>query len=163
MVFTFLKDRQGDIWVGTSSSGLGRYLEEKDSFIFYSYSKTEVSNVLRTSGGIDRVFSIQQHLTNDSIIYVGTRAGLLEFNKYTEKIDWYGFPQEDKVYERGLNTFRRMHFHDNGLLYVGSWSTSVHVFDPVKKTFTPLPIKKMNEGVSVIRSTIGGIRKKKQG
>lgn len=160
LVFPLLKDRQGTRWIGTGDIGFAKYLPEKDSFQFYRYDKNKVVESLRTAAGVDRIFSIVQHQFNDSIIYFGTRAGLLELNKYSEQLNWYGFPQEDKVYERGLNTFRRMHFHDNGLLYVGSWSTSIHVFDPVKKTFTPLPYKKINEGTGVVKSTISGIRKK---
>ena len=160
LVFALLKDRLGTKWIGTGDIGFAKYLPEKDSFQFYRYENNKVVKILWVAAGIDRILSIVQYQFNDSIIYVGTRAGLLEFNKYSGKLNWYGFPQEDRVYERGLNTFRRMYFHDNGLLYVGSWATSVHIFDPVKKTFSPLPDKKINEGTGVIKSTISGIRKK---
>ena len=162
LVFALLKDRQEAVWIGVNGMGFSKYLPERDSFEFYRYDREKVAQVLRNPAGIDLVYSFSQHVYNDSIIYVGTRAGLLEFNKYSKKLKWHVFPQEDKVHEIALNTFRRIHHHDNGLLYVGSWGTSVHVFDPQKETFTPLPYQKINDGVNVIKSTVSGILRKSE-
>ncbi len=162
LVFALLKDRQGTVWMGANGMGFCKYLPERDSFEFYRYDREKVAQVLRNPAGIDLIYSFSQHVHNDSIIYAGTRAGLLVLNKYSKELKWHAFPKEDKVFELGLNTFRRIYHHDDGLLYVGSWHTSVHVFDPIKKTFTPLPYQKTNEGVDVIKSTVSDIRRKSE-
>jgi streptogramin lyase len=90
---------------------------------------------------------------------VGTPGGLKKINKYSSEVKLYTFPQKDKDYQVASNAFRRLYPHDDGLLYVGSWAASVHVFDPLSETFVPLPVK--NEiGQKILNATIGELIRK---
>ena len=92
-------------------------------------------------------------------LYGRNTAGLQEINKYTGRVKLYIFPQKNKDYQVALNAFRRLYHHDDGLLYVGSWAAGVNVFDPVKKTFTPLQVK--NETwKKMVSKVIGSIYRK---
>jgi len=53
----------------------------------------------------------------------------------------YYYPQKTSRQEVSLNVFRRLYFHDNGLLYSGRWSGGLYVFNPADKTNQPLPLK----------------------
>lgn len=160
LVSSFLYDRQGEIWVGTADMGLCKYLPDQDTFELYRFDQKKVAAVLQNPEGVDRIYAIEQDISNDSIIWVGTGAGLLELNKYSKQMEWHVFPQEDKLYELSLNRFRRMYLHENGLLYVGAWGTGVNVFNQKNKTFTPLPFKKSDKDKLIERTSIGDIRLK---
>ncbi len=60
-----------------------------------------------------------------------------------------------------MNAFRRLYHHDDGLLYVGSWAAGVNVFDPFRKTLSPLPVKSL-EGRKILSTSIGRIYRKSE-
>ena len=139
-VSVLFRDRSGNIWIGTRK-GLYMYDAKKDDFRFYPHSRKDFPVLFPSLGSDIPILSIEASPTNDSIIWAGTPAGLQEINKYTGRVRIYNFPQKNKDYQVAVNAFRRLYHHDDGLLYVGSWAAGANVFDPVKKTFTPLPIK----------------------
>ena len=157
-VSVLFRDRSGNIWIGTRK-GIYMYDDKKDDFRFYPHSRKD-SPVLFPSLGSDiPILSIEASQTNDSTIWAGTPAGLQEINKYTGRVKIYNYPQENKDYQIAVNAFRRLYHHDDGLLYVGSWAAGANVFDPVKKTFTPLQIKN-EQGKKLLSKAIGSICRK---
>lgn len=160
-VGSLYKDRQNDIWVGTREKGVWFYDKKRDDFKNFPYPKESYPRLVPALGSNAMILAIEASATNDSIIWVGTVAGLQEINKYSGKVNWYTFPQKDKPHQVALNAFRRIHSNENGLLYVGSWEAGVNVFDPVKKTFTPLPFKD-DSGKDLLAGPIGSILSKSE-
>lgn len=134
------KDRKGAIWCGIKENGFLWYDAERDSFKLYKYEGTKHLKILPNPDAANDVISIYENLQNDSIIWFGTVAGLLEFNRYTQKVEWYYFPQDDKINEVRLNAFRGIYFHDDGLLYAGAWGSGAKIFDPTDKSLKELPV-----------------------
>lgn len=138
------KDKRGDIWCGTRGKGLGRYNPDTDDFDFFQYEGTKHFDLLPNPETAHRILSIQENLFNDSIIWFGTNQGLLEFNRFTEKVAWYFFPQQDKQIEVDVNTYRWLYQHSDSLLYIGNWSPNLRVFDPVRRTIERVSFKGRN-------------------
>lgn len=141
-VVVVYQDRQGDLWFGTRDKGAWIYDRKKDDFKKFSYPPSAYQRIIPLLDSRESILSIEASETNDSIIWTGTTAGLQEINKYSGKVSWYTFPKPDKDYQVSLNAFRRLCHASDGLLYVGSWGAGVNVFDPIKKTFTPLVLTK---------------------
>ena len=158
-VSVLFHDRSGKIWIGTRARGVCMYDETKDDFRFFSYSAKEFPPLVPSLGNDKAVLSIEASQNNDSIIWAGTTGGLQEINKYTGRARLYTFPQKNKDYQVALNAFRRLYHHDDGLLYVGSWAAGVNVFDPVKKTFTPIQVKG-EIGKMMVSKVIRSIKRK---
>ena len=159
VVYNIVKDRNGDIWIGTRARGIYKYIKSKDDFIYFPVPKDKYPPLSPSLGGESTILSIEQHNTNDSIIWAGTPSGLQEINKYTRDVKFYTFPQKVIDYQVAVNAFRRLYHHHDGLLYVGSWGAGINVFDPVKKTFTPIEYKN-DEATRLLSSTISGIKRK---
>ena len=144
------KDPAGEIWVGTRSYGLWKYMPDHDDFYQYNFPPEAYPAITPTLGSHSTILSIEAH---DSLIWAGTTAGLQQINKKTGRVEWFTFPRENKVYQVNLNAFRRLCYHSNGLLYVGTWEAGVNVFDPVMKTLHPLPLHN-EEGRDILASPI---------
>lgn len=158
-VASIYKDRTENIWIGTRSKGLLEYDRAKDDFIYFRLDAKKYPALVPSLGPNTGIMSIEASRKNDSIIWAGTGGGLLEVNKYNRNVKLYTFTHPNKDFQVSLNAFRRLYHHDDGLLYVGSWGAGINVFDPVLKTFTPLPIK--NElGKKLMSSVIGNILRK---
>src|SRR5690606_27206565 len=121
------QDRQGDIWLGTRDRGAWMYEKSKDNFRKFLFPHSAYKPLKPVLGANHTILSIEASRYNDSIIYVGTVAGLQEINKVNGQVRWYTYPQDDKEHQVALNAFRRMYHHDNGLLYVGSWGAGVKI------------------------------------
>lgn len=158
-VNSLYKDKNNNIWIGTRDLGLCVYDSARDNFRFFSVSKDTHQPLVPALGPIHGILNIRESLTNDSIMYAGTPAGLLEINKYTGTTQVFTFPQKSKDYQVALNAFRRLYHHDDGLLYVGSWGAGVNIFDPIAHTFNPLPIKN-ESGKRILNSVIGHLTRK---
>lgn len=158
-VSVLFRDRTGKIWIGTRNKGVCMYDEAKDDFQFFPFSRKEFPALFPALGPDNTILSIEASRYDDSIIWAGTPAGLHEINKYSGKAKLYTFPQQNKDHQIALNAFRRLYHHDDGLLYVGSWAAGVNVFDPIKKTFTPLQLKNEN-GKKILSNAVGSIYRK---
>lgn len=133
-------DRQGTIWAGTRNKGVWMFDVKEKTFKRIAYPASAYPKLIPALGTEFSVLSLEQSSDNDSIIWAGTTAGLEKINKYSGRVEWYTFPQENKDYQVSLNAFRRLYSH-NGLLYVGSWGAGMNVFDPKNKTFSPMEMK----------------------
>ena len=152
-------DKQGDLWAGTPSQGVWLYDNVKNSFRNFPYPKEAYSPIFPSLASNITILSIESSTAGDGIVWAGTPSGLEEINKKTGEVKWYTFPQKDKDYQVAVNAFRRLYYHDDGLLYVGSWGAGMNVFDPVKKTFQPLPVKE-GPGVDILKTPIARLVRK---
>ncbi len=130
-VYWIYKDNFGQIWAGTRSNGMVKFNEKNDNFELFTYQP--LPNERNYSYTLHNRFeSYCQDLTNDSLIWIGTGAGLLKFNVLTHKFRRYALRKEPS------NHFgvRSLHFHANGKIYLGLWGAGLFSFDPVTEQFT---------------------------
>lgn len=135
-VSSLCKDSEGNIWVGTREYGVCRYDAEKDDFVFYNYVTSDTGKVVPV--GYQTILSLEYSRRNDSIIWAGTVAGLQEINKYTGKVNHYYYENTGKRRPGYVNAFRRLYYHDDGLLYAGTWRAGVNVYNPQDHTLRAL-------------------------
>ncbi len=135
------QDAAGDIWLGFRIHGIFRYDSKTNSFEHYPYNETAARNYIKLNEYTPHTLSIASNPANDSLIWVGTSIGLQEIHKPGKKVKSYYYPHSDLNKMAWQNAFRRLYFHDDGLLYVGSWHAGMHLFDPRYKTFVKLQVK----------------------
>lgn len=131
----------GDIWLGTYNDGAFRYVAEKDTFLSYHYPQDLVAPHFPDKADIDRILSIEPDRFNDSIMWLGTLAGLVKVDIFSHEMEWYLYPKRDEKSFIPQNAMRNIYQHDDGLIYIGTWHAQVNVFDPEEAIFYPLPIK----------------------
>lgn len=153
-VSVFFKDPAGEIWVGTRMNGLWKYRPESDDFYQYPYPPEAYPAIAPMLDSPQAVLSIESD--GDSLIWAGTPAGLQQVNKRTGRVRWFTFPQQDKEYQVDVNAFRRLCYHTDGKLYVGSWGAGVSVFDPKSQTLEPLFLKN-KYGSDILQTPIARI------
>ena len=153
-VNVLFKDPNGNIWAGTRDHGVWRYRPESDDFSQYAYPASAYPAETPLLGPPHSILSLEA--AGDSLIWAGTTGGLEKINVKTGAVQWFVFPQDDKDYQVNVNAFRRLCYHTDGKLYVGSWMAGVSVFDPVKQTLQPLPLKKQF-GSDLLKSPINKI------
>lgn len=127
---SLLRGRDGEIWVGTRNFGVARYVPATDQFEMYRGEQKEAALYFTRSHGIHSILSLEQHRTNDSIIWAGTILGLLEINKYSKTVRYHAFNVDLPEKERWGNVFRRMYHHADGRLYAGGWGEPLFAYDP---------------------------------
>lgn len=150
-IHSLLKDRNGDLWVGTRYQGVARYLPETDDFKMYRGSQNEVARFFPDPKSIHNILSLEQHRSNDSIIWAGTSTGVLEINKYTHEVEWLAFNLEIPVEKRWGNIFKTMYHHSDGLVYTGNWGGGLTVFDPERR-FVKMMEVASHSGETVMRA-----------
>ena len=153
--------------MGTYSDGIFRYSPKEDTFRCYHFPYEEVALYFPTPDKIDHVISIQQDRFNDSIIWAGTIAGLLQINAVTHKMKWFHYPKTDEKTFASQNSIRSFYQHTNGLLYLTSWHAKVNIFDPETSEFYLLPIlneseKDRIEGYKLLNTPISPIIQKNE-
>ena len=133
-ISAIIKDNQGLIWLATDN-GFAKFNTNTDSFQNFYYQ----GNIDDEPRG-DKLYAnislaICQDLENDSIFWIGTRSGLLKFNKYTEQIRRFYYSYYLKNIEYNINVFRSVCPHPNGKLYLGTWTHGMIIFCTQEEAF----------------------------
>ncbi len=157
-VNTLTRDAAGTIWVGTVNHGLWRYDPAMDNFTNFPYPAAAYPYTAPLLGPNSNILSIEPSRANDSIIWAGTLSGLQQLNKYTGAVRWFVYPQKDKAYQVSVNVFRRLYHHTDGLLYVGSWSGGLQIFDPETGSLQPVPAS--DHGRTALKGAVRSIQAK---
>lgn len=131
------KDRQGMLWIASGTKGFMRYNPRSDDFDCFAYPFSTLDTGERLER-VNHVDQIAQDLRNDSILWVGTSAGLLRFNKLSGKFKRYYADLGDKQTNIRANSIYSMYLHPDGKLYLGTWGNYLMVFDPGKASFQKL-------------------------
>ncbi len=152
-------DKQDELWAGTRSQGAWLFDTSINDFRCFAYKSNAYTPIFPSLATNYSILAMECSPADKNIVWAGTPSGLEEINKKTGEVKWYTFPKKDKDFQVGLNAFRRLYYHDDGLLYVGSWTAGMNVFDPVKKTFTPLQVKN-GPGTEMLQSPISRIMRK---
>lgn len=128
-----LVDRQGIIWAGTDN-GFSRFNAPTEVFFNYLYQGKIPDDAFLDRISINMIHDICQDVNNDSVLWIASLAGLLKFNKHTEIINWFYYPDND--YLREINQFNLIVPHSNGELFIGTWNFDMVVFDTKSEKFT---------------------------
>ncbi len=126
-ISAIIKDNQGIIWIATDN-GFARYDLNSDSYKNYYYKGEFKGHQLIDTIKVNTMLAISQDLKNDSVFWIGTRSGLIKFNKYTEEIRQFYYDYHPKNIEYAINIFRSVCPHPNGKLYLGTWTTGMTIF-----------------------------------
>jgi len=133
-ISAIIKDNQSIIWIATDN-GFARYDLNSDSFKNYYYKGEFKVQQLIDTIKVNTMLAISQDLKNDSVFWIGTRSGLLKFNKYTEEIRQFYYDFHPKNIEYAINIFRSVCPHPNGKLYLGTWTNGMTIFCTQTETF----------------------------
>lgn len=134
-ISSVLKDKQGNLWIGTEENGLNIYFNSLNKFPLYNKS-----NGL----GNDFIYSIYQ--LNNKNILIGTEDGLYSFNPQTNAVSDYNAML--KKYE--VNTVLSLLEDKQGNIWIGSYGQGIIVYNPNTKKETKLLADK-NFGGTVMK------------
>ncbi|MDX1477038.1 MAG: histidine kinase [Saprospiraceae bacterium] len=135
-------DRLGVTWIaGREEREIGwcRYDSAAETFTCYGLDPAELKYDLPSAMRINNVLTMHRDNAMDSILWVGTAAGLIRFNTVTRQKRHFYFPLESKRFEVHYNAFRRMWQAPDGRLFCGSWSGGLNIFDPKSESYGPAP------------------------
>ncbi|MEO0628511.1 MAG: two-component regulator propeller domain-containing protein, partial [Bacteroidota bacterium] len=167
-VGNLVKARNGDIWMGTFSDGIFRYLPEQDNFINYRFPFQKVTAHFPAPDNIDHIISLQQDRFDDQVFWAGTTAGLLKINSSSHEVSWFLYPENEETDFLHQNAIRHIYQHVNGNLYLSSWYAGVNIFNPETAQFYVLPLESENspfysDAKKLLRTPVRGVFFKSEG
>ncbi|RLD50158.1 MAG: hypothetical protein DRJ05_20005, partial [Bacteroidetes bacterium] len=125
-------DRQGELWIG-SNLGLIRFEKSNETFQSFPFDQIFDQNPHIDKKDLKLVYDITQDVVNDSILWLATLQGLLKFNKYSNRFNWFYLEVDN--FRDELNSFNKIAAHSNRKLYLGTWNTDMVVFNTVTEKF----------------------------
>ena len=131
------KDRQKNIWVSVNNYGILKYQPETDDFKIFKHQPKKLfgedsSQNLENMANLIQCYA--EDINKDSILWFGTLAGLLKFNKVKGTFERFSFTNSNKTFIE-INHILTIYSHQNGKLYLGTYKGGLTIFDPIKKTF----------------------------
>ena len=128
------KDREKNIWVSVNNHGILKYQPETDDFKKYKYQIKEENTAGNLENMTNLIQSYAEDLEQDSILWFGTLAGLLKFNKVTGEFERFVFENKN-VSINSINHILHIHPHPNGKIYLGTYLGGIVIFNPKTKSF----------------------------
>lgn len=128
------QDRQGDLWGDFNSMGLTRFMhrEKKVERFVVSQSQLPVAGIFSLA---NTVMSVTQDVLHDSIIWAGTRHGLIRVNKFASTMQYFRYESPNVALEEVSNAMICLLSHANGRLYIGTWNGGLLEFNPATRQF----------------------------
>ena len=130
------QDRQGELWAHFAVSGLVHLKDGGKSAERFTVDMSEKED--SESAGwahANCVSGIAQDALQDSLIWVGTKAGLIKFNKNNCTIHRYYFSHPSKDMRKSANAMEALFPWTDGKIYIGTYNGGLLVFDPVSEQF----------------------------
>lgn len=124
------EDRQGEIWAGSNLNGICKL--DTAHFVFKSYVWQRTDKLENTA--LNHLYAITQDVYNDSILWLGTQGGLVQFNKYAKEFAWFPFETAIKDQNERYAAANTVFAHSDGHIYVGSWG-GILAFDIKNRQF----------------------------
>ena len=113
-------DQEGNLWIGLKG-GFDLLLdEEKGKFKHYKPPRPELS-----------AWDIIEDFTDSNVLWIGTRDGVLKFNRNTELYEHFPQPKLEVSYG-----FTGMIMQDKETIWGGGWGTGLLKFNPMSKQWT---------------------------
>ena len=133
-----ITDRKKRIWLG-SDQGLVEHNPLDHTSKLHTYPLESAGNDSSLLQRINLMLCGVEDRYNDSLIWIGSGAGLLAYNKNTGKFRRYLYPgaAEKRVL---ANSIRRLYQDSDGALYCGTYYFDPFRFDPASGDFRPFQI-----------------------
>lgn len=112
-----IQDKDATFWIGTFSAGVYHYYPSKNKFV-QTLLKPLVDELYDDLNN-NTVSSIIKDTKNDSNLWLGTRIGLVSFNKISKKTEYHKVLHSNLAKEQALNRIISMCYDDNGNIWVG--------------------------------------------
>lgn len=130
-------DRQGEIWADFAVKGLVHIDDvDKKATVFRCVPGQLPKDLPPQSDYVNTIKCITQDIQNDSILWLGTRGGLIRFNKQTGRMLHYYFVHPNRIIMRNTNPVTHILAHEDGKIYLGTWNGGLLVFDPKTERFS---------------------------
>ena len=135
MIWDISEDRQGNIWLSPSHSGLVKYEKRTNTFRHFPMLPDEQLPNSYNVRDQTTVAQIVQDVYRDSIIWGASAAGIIRLNQATGQIDRILFGRGNE--RRQFETNRKICIHQtpDGILYTGSWTGGLSIYNPKSKEY----------------------------
>lgn len=126
-IFSIKEDADGDLWIGTASSGLFWYKRSTGQCINLSHSNTDPATILS-----DFVKDVYANAPDE--LWVGTRNGLSIFNKKTQKFSNYEHRSDVKG-SLSDNTIWKIMKDRAGSIWIATYAGGLNLYNPINSNF----------------------------
>lgn len=130
-VYKVIKDRDGDIWLGTWGGGLnqmirkpGKYADERE--VQYSFEYHLPSDDPQS---ISSLFIADMALAPDGALWLATNNGLNRFDKHSGNFTVYRH-EPDNPNSISSNDVSSVCIDSNGMVWAGTWEGGLNLLDP---------------------------------
>lgn len=130
-----MQDRQGELWVALFDQGIGRFDPSQQKFEQYIYHSAKGEETDPHAFKRNMIIHGLHDQKNDSVLWFGTRSGLLRFNKFTKQFRRYEFSKGNRNIAPSINAIRTIYQHNDGIMYLGTWGAGVMMFNPETENF----------------------------
>lgn len=134
-----IRDRQGDLWLDLQVLGAIRFPADGKSPEHF-----KVDSIPRSASGPSSqdyltfsniVVFLVQDLFQDSIIWGGTRHGLMRINKVKGTVHQINYHHPIFEIQDESSPMRHIFQHTNGKLYISTWNGGMLEYDPITNHF----------------------------
>lgn len=128
-ISALVEDQQGYLWIGTRQGGLNRYDPVSGKFEYYLHEDSDDGTIASDS--------IHSLYLDETGLWIGTDNGLdfLEFE--TGELTHFHVSEDTPPDDRSLssNNIRVLYKDSKGLLWIGTGTSGLNVYDPQNGTF----------------------------
>lgn len=128
------QDRQGEWWGDFNAKGLTRFLHDDKRVERFVVPESQLQGA-GIYGLANTVLTVTQDAHQDSIIWAGTRCGLIRVNKVGKSLQYFQYNHPDAKLTEVSNAMISLLSHDNGRLYIGTWNGGLLEFNPATQLF----------------------------
>ncbi len=128
IVYKFVEDVDGSIWIGTYSEGLSRYDPEKGEVSYYRYSAQDPYSL-----SDNLVYDIT--IDSTGTLWVGTNSGLNRYDRKRDRFDRFYHDENDRS-SLTSNTVHQLYEDSKGDIWIGTVSGGVLRFNREQEDFT---------------------------
>jgi len=124
-VNSITEDRNGSIWIATRNRGLIR-LDEDGTLTHFKHNKVAENTINHNN---------VRHVTqaNDSLLYIGTYAGLQTLNLFTGEFTDYEY--DLNVEAADIRSIISMHYDTSGTLWLGTFYQGIQYYNVANDAF----------------------------
>ena len=127
----FLKDRHGDIWIGTNGGGVNFFQKTNSNF-------TTIREVIKPNFGLNNALVNAAASDNDGSVWVGTNGGGLNHLNFKNKSS-SSYLIDHNDFEKTVNMITALVNQNDQNLYCGTFN-GLFRFNKASKSFTNIPL-----------------------
>jgi len=131
------RDRQGELWANFAAPGLVHLKDGGTSVERFTWEVGAIRSGEKPSwSNANYIQCFAQDAFQDSIIWAGTKAGLIRFNKVTRSIRHFYYAHPNSSISSKANPIQSILAHPDGNIYLGSYNGGLVVFNPATERFS---------------------------